>query len=73
MRPYRDIRGGGGIRGFTEGPQLVAVTWSNGKTYRYTHGTAGREHVETMRALARSGEGLTAYIRANQPPYEEDA
>lgn len=71
MRPYRDQNQGGAILGFQHGPRHITVAFANGDSYRYTHGSAGMEHVELMKRLANQGSGLTGYIQANQPQHEE--
>jgi hypothetical protein len=40
----------------------IIVQFVNGKIYRYTYESAGKENVEKMKQLAISGVGLTTYI-----------
>ena len=41
---------------------FILVQFGSDKTYRYSCARAGKEHVERMKALARDGRGLSAYI-----------
>lgn len=71
MFPYRDKNGGGGILGFSQGLRHIALTFRNGHTYRYTHGSAGKDHVDMMTQLARQGSGLHGYLCTHSPKHEE--
>ncbi len=70
MRPYRDRNRSAAILGYAHGPRHIEVTFGTGKVYRYTHGSAGQDHVEMMKKLAAQGSGLGAYIRMHQPQHE---
>jgi hypothetical protein len=39
--------------------------FKGGKSYTYSYRGAGTSNVETMKRLARSGSGLSAYITRN--------
>ncbi|GAA5644987.1 MULTISPECIES: hypothetical protein [Vibrio] len=64
MRMYRDITNDPSIRGYEIGDDYITV-WLEGdvrpSTYKYDR--AGRQHVERMKQLAKSGNGLNAYIQ----------
>lgn len=62
LRRYRNLSGNSGVVAYEVGPDWIAVRFRNGETYRYTHASAGRLHVEEMKKLAHAGAGLSAYI-----------
>ncbi|MEQ9948929.1 hypothetical protein [Pectobacterium aroidearum] len=63
MEVYKDINNDSGVRGYEIGNDYITV-WFDGtaKSYTYSYSGAGRIHVEKMKVLARSGDGLNAYI-----------
>lgn len=69
MEPYKNLRGGSPILAFEIEPTYIDVQFGD-KVYRYSHVTPGRDHVEQMKALARKGSGLAAYISTNIYGYE---
>lgn len=62
METYRDIDGDSGVEEYELGEDWINVRFRGGATYRYDHAKAGAIHVREMKRLARSGEGLNAYI-----------
>ncbi len=66
MEIYLDINNDSGVRGYELGDTYIIV-WFNGtsKPYKYSYGKAGENHVERMKALAKSGDGLNSYIKIN--------
>jgi hypothetical protein len=62
MRPYRDIDRDSGVAAYEYDPDWIHVQFSTGSTYEYTYSSAGHGHIETMKHLADSGEGLNAFI-----------
>jgi hypothetical protein len=48
-----------------ENDKITVWFKGNSKSYSYSYRNAGRNHVETMKSLARSGSGLSAYITRN--------
>jgi hypothetical protein len=40
----------------------IIVQYIDGRIYRYTYASAGKEHIEKMKELAIAGAGLTTYI-----------
>lgn len=68
-KAYGDHRQSSGVTHYTVMPDGIAVHFGD-RVYRYTHDSAGREAVDTMKRLAASGAGLASYIRANRPPHE---
>lgn len=62
MERYRNSSGNSGVYGYEIGNDYIRVQFSSGQTYRYSYnGKAGRNHVENMKSLARSGSGLNSY------------
>lgn len=68
---YHDHTQSSGITHFTLEPDGITVHYGR-KAYRYTHASAGVEHVTTMKRLAGAGLGLGTYIRANAPQHVQD-
>ncbi len=64
MEKYRNSGGDSGVSAFEIGSDFIIVIFKgNHKPYRYSYGGgAGQNHVETMKRLAISGNGLNAYI-----------
>jgi hypothetical protein len=40
----------------------IIVQFVDGRIYRYTYASAGKENIENMKQLAIAGVGLTTYI-----------
>lgn len=66
MQRYADINNDSGVCGFDINPTSITV-WFDGATrsYTYSYAIAGQVHVEKMKQLALSGDGLNAYINRN--------
>lgn len=62
MEMYRDIDGDSGVARFESGDEHIRVQFKDGSVYLYTYGSAGSDHIETMKSLATAGDGLNAYI-----------
>ncbi len=45
------------------GQDSISVEYDSGARYLYTFASAGRNNIETMKALALRGEGLRSFIR----------
>jgi len=58
---YRSA-GSSGVAAYETGPDFIRVKFWHGATYEYDHATTGQFHVERMKMLARSGEGLATFI-----------
>lgn len=72
MQIYKDIDGDSGVSGFEINDTSITV-WFDGtsKSYTYSYQRAGQFHVERMKQLAMSGDGLNAYIN-NHVKYKYD-
>ncbi|MBC7860422.1 MAG: hypothetical protein H7Z39_16935 [Burkholderiaceae bacterium] len=66
MQQYADINNDSGVVGYEISAASIIV-WFNGapKPYTYSYAIAGQHHVEKMKQLASSGDGLNAYINHN--------
>ncbi|BCW94642.1 MAG: hypothetical protein WHS44_10080 [Fimbriimonadales bacterium] len=62
MERYADLSGQSGVAAYEIGDDYIRVQFKDGSVYLYTYESAGREHIETMKALACKGEGLNGYI-----------
>lgn len=63
MEKYRNLGGDSGVSAFEIGYDYIIVKFSGtARTYRYSNRKAGKNHVETLKQLARRGNGLNSYI-----------
>lgn len=62
MKAYRNLSGESGVRAYAIAGDAIKVEFADGKVYTYSYAITGREKVERMKALARAGRGLCAYI-----------
>ena len=60
MELYKDINGDSGVLGYEIGDDYITVQFKTGAIYTYSN--AGLEKVETMKVLAKSGDGLNSFI-----------
>lgn len=65
MEQYRDLNGDSGVVAYEIGSDSIAVEFRGGATYLYSYGSAGRNHIETMKVLAANGDDLNSYINRN--------
>lgn len=71
MERYANKSGNSPITYYQIEEDRITVWFKGGKAYTYSYRKAGKGHVETMKSLARSGFGLSAYITRNVK-YEYD-
>jgi hypothetical protein len=62
MNRYRNLSGNSGVRTYAIREESIAVQFADAKTYVYSYASAGRSHIDAMKRLAKSGEGLATYI-----------
>ncbi|WP_437567691.1 hypothetical protein [Sorangium sp. So ce542] len=62
---YRNLGGDSGVDTYKIEEESIEITFKRGGTYLYTHQATGRQNVEHMKLLARSGRGLNAFINAH--------
>ncbi|MBL8819949.1 MAG: J domain-containing protein [Planctomyces sp.] len=55
-----------GIRGYTYGADWIRVHFDDGDIYEYRAIRIGQLHINTMKRLADSGQGLNTYINKNR-------
>jgi hypothetical protein len=65
MKSYTDINGDSGIRAYDYGGDWIKVEFKYGGTYEYRSAKIGARHLDTMKKLADSGDGLNSYINTN--------
>ena len=66
MKPYTDINGDSGVLAYDYGDDWIKVQFKQGGTYEYRSSVIGSSHLNAMKRLADSGDGLNAYINTNQ-------
>ncbi len=62
MNSYLDINGDSGVSKYEIERDSIVVEFSSGSQYLYTYASAGVEHIENMKDLAKKGDGLNSYI-----------
>jgi len=62
LQRYRPESGRGGVAGYADLPQGLAVEFGDGHVYLYNYDCPGRFHVEHMKALANEAQRLGTYI-----------
>ena len=63
MERYLDLDGDSGVVGYEIGDTFIRVQFDKAfKIYAYSYRKAGQLHVEKMKVLAKSGNGLNSYI-----------
>jgi len=66
MQRYADINNDSGVIGYEIGDSSITVWFDKtARPYTYSYSGAGEHHVERMKHLAVSGDGLNAYINRN--------
>ena len=66
MQIYADINNDSGVKGFEIQESSITVWFKDSsRSYTYSYLSAGQHHVEKMKQLALSGNGLNGYINHN--------
>lgn len=65
MKNYKDLNNDSGISAYEYSDTSIFVQFKNGKIYEYLESKIGSSHLNIMKKLADSGDGLNAYIRNN--------
>lgn len=66
MQRYADIDRDSGVMGFDIGETSITIYFkSTIRPYIYSYRGAGMQHVEAMKKLALTGDGLNEYINDN--------
>ena len=58
-----------GIKGYDYDDESITIYFTSGSIYTYTYGSCGAGHVESMKQLADSQDGLNTYTTKNKPPF----
>ncbi len=62
MKPYSNFSGDSGVVAYEINPGSIVVQFQDGRKYEYTTHSVGASHLATMKHLASSGRGLSAFI-----------
>ena len=63
LQHYLDLNHDSGVANYEIGNEFIRVQFKKtSKVYTYSYSSAGYQHVENMKQLARYGDGLNAYI-----------
>ena len=66
MRPYLNLSGDSDITDYKIGEGYIDVKFKSSSTiYYYSNSKTGELHVDVMKILAVSGQGLCTYINEN--------
>ena len=65
MQRYQNLAGNSGVEAFELAPRSIRVRFAGGDCYLYTYASAGKEHVQAMKRLAKEGRGLSSYISSH--------
>jgi hypothetical protein len=60
-----------GVTGYETGDDFISVRFQDNTVYKYTCNSAGSEHIESMKQLAKAQNGLSTYISQHDPIYAE--
>jgi len=62
METYRNMEGALGVVHFTCDEESITVMLHSGVVFFFTYANSGKDNVEHMKKLARSGNGLNNFI-----------
>ena len=65
MSIYANSGGDSGIVSYETGSDSITVTFRDGATYLYNYVVTGQNNVDQMKALAKAGQCLNAFINTN--------
>ena len=65
MERYRNLGGDSGVVEYEIGTDFIKVRFKGSKVYVYDYASAGRDNIEHMKGLAKTGTGLNAFINKN--------
>jgi len=64
MEIYKNLGGNSNVSAYEIGSDRITVEFKgNSRLYVYSYARAGRDNVEQMKTLARSGRGLNSFIK----------
>ena len=71
MTPYKTSSSKkSGVTAYEIGDDFIIVQFNYDEKYKYSYRSASEEDIETMKALALKGKGLSTFISQNNPPYQ---
>jgi len=62
MQPYKSTAENSGVSAYEIGDEFIIVEFQDGSTYLYNYTSTGKHHIDQMKILALTGQGLTTYI-----------
>lgn len=62
MARYRNLTGKSGVLAYQTTADSITLTFANGDRYLYGPTRPGRALVDRMKALAKSGRGLSTFV-----------
>lgn len=62
MRTYSNYTKDSIVKAYGIAPEAITVEFTNGEVYTYSARSVGHHHLDTMKQLAQSGQGLGKYI-----------
>lgn len=62
MERYKNLGGNSGVAAYGLGSDSVTVQFNDDATYLYNYVSVGRGNIETMKTLAKAGQGLNGFI-----------
>lgn len=65
MIKYMDINNDSGVLSYEILEDSIKIEFKGGSIYLYTYSSAGRNNIETMKKLAKKGDGLNSFINRN--------
>jgi len=65
MQAYKDIDGDSGVEAYEYGEDWIRIKFKHSGTYEYRAARIGALHLDAMKRLADTGDGLSAYINKN--------
>jgi len=65
MTDYQNLSGSSGVSAFEIGDDFIKVQFQDGGVYMYNYSSTGEGCIETMKELAKEGEGLNTFINQN--------
>lgn len=66
MTIYKNINGDSNVLAYEIGNDYIDVQFKGtAKTYKYSYQSTGKANVETMKKLAKNGDGLNSFINRN--------
>ncbi|WP_373071166.1 hypothetical protein [Sulfurimonas sp.] len=65
MTKYLDIDNDSGIEAYEISSDRISVKFKGGSVYVYSYQSAGKDNIEHMKKLAKTGDGLNSFINLN--------